>query len=609
MKNFELNKNIEESLDLEKLFYEQNIDLSKFFKSRKNIHKKIENLSLEPYKGDFGIDQKKHLLNRSLVGFSRAHYAELENLTLEESLDLIFNPEEISPPKYNFYNQFTKEVIESRSVDQVDRDVTPWLIQPGEPWVENPVNKFACHPALEFSLESWLIQNCIEQKTSIHWKLFLCILNIIPMHVGIGFGPKAGYQFLNTILSHCFASYKDLIYQITIDPCMLVYLNLHISQKDNPDENYARELQELYTVGKGKDSNFTENDVKEISKLLTGWRIKHFFPKQNNYAKGPLESIFDPENHDSSDKILSAFYMNSVVKGRKGPDGSRELNDLIDIIFETNEASKYLARRLYQFFINPLIPDEVEKNIITPLANIIKENNYNLANALKVLLGSKHFFDVNNYGSMIKDPLTFQAQIFKEIFLKAIDDYPVTPHSEKSLLLSDPVTREFYIYNMIRANNSKMGYDILHSPSVSGFVPYYQAPAYDMFWINSLTLQTKTHIAEQFGRGYFHTYLMGAPRSDKDGMNIKLPFVILEYNNPQNLDQLIEEISFRLLGSEIPNEAKSRIKESVLVGKNESYWTEYYNEFKNNPNNWRPFSQKLSEIFVQIIQLGEAYIY
>jgi len=390
---------------------------------------------------------------------------------------------------------------------------------------------------------------------------------------------------------------------------MLVYLNLHISQKDNPDENYARELQELYTVGKGKDSNFTENDVKEISKLLTGWKIKHFFPKQNNYATGPVESIFDPENHDSSDKTLSDFYMNSVIKGRKGSDGSKELNDLIEIIFETNEASKYLARRLYQFFINPVIPDEVEKNIITPLANIIKENNYNLANGLKVLLGSKHFFDINNYGSMIKDPLTFQAQIFKEIFLKTIDDYPETPHSEKSLMLSDPVTRKFYIYNMIRENNVKMGYDILYSPSVSGFVPYYQAPAYDMFWVNSLTLQTKTYIANGFGRGYFHTYLLGAPQSDKDGMDIKLPFVLLEYNNPQDLDQLIAEISFRLLGSEIPNEAKSRIKESVLVGKNESYWTEYYNEFKNNPNNWRPLSQKLSEIFVQIIQLGEAYIY
>jgi len=602
-------KNIDKPIDLEKLFYEQNIDFSSFFKRRKNTHKKIENFSLEPYEGVFGKEQKKHLLNRALVGFSNKHYSDIIELDLESTLDFLFQEEIIDPPIYNFYNQFTKEKIESRSADNVDGNITPWYIEPGETWIENPVNKFACHPALHWSLESWLLQKCIEQKTSVHWKLFLLIYNIIPMHIGIGFGPKAGYQFINTILENCFKSYKDLIYKITIDPCMLVYLNLHISQKDNPDENYARELQELYTVGKGENSKFNENDVKEISKLLTGWRLKYMFPKENDYLKGPLEAIFDPENHDTSDKKLSSFYNDTIIKGRTGSEGAMELQELIGVIFQTNESSMYLARRIYQFFVNPVIPEKAEENIISPLSLIIKENGYNLSKALKVLLGSQHFYDQNNYGTIIKDPLTFQAQIFKEIFLNYIDEYPETPHSQKTKLLSDPVTRKFYIYNMIRESNVRMGYDILYSPSVSGFIPYYQAPAFDMFWINSITLQRKTQLANSFGRGWFHTYLLGYPQGEKDNLNIKLPFILFEYEKPEILDDLISEITFRLLGSDIPNQAKLRIKDSVLAGKSDSYWTEFYYEFKNNQNNWRPFFQKISEIFVQILELGEAYIY
>ena len=72
---------------------------------------------------------------------------------------------------------------------------------------------------------------------------------------------------------------------------------------------------------------------------------------------------------------------------------------------------------------------------------------------------------------------------------------------------------------------------------------------------------------------------------------------------------MLSEVSFRLLGGEIPEKAIKRIKDSILSDKSDDYWTQYYQEFKGNPNNWHPFGQKLSEIFVQVLQLGEAHIY
>ena len=594
-------------IDLVKTFEHENPNY--FSKANKRFSAKPSNYSLEPYLGEWSDVQKKHLLNRAMVGFSKKHFDDIKNKSLEESLDFIFTPEEITPPIYNFYHQFSKKDIEERSKDQVSGIYAEWNVQPGETWINQPMNKFATHYAINYSLESWLLEKSIEQKTSIHWKLFYLIYNIIPMHIGIGFGAKSGYQFINTILDHCFGSYKDLIYYVTIDPCMLVYLNGNISQKDNPDENYARELQELYTVGKGPDSKFTEKDVKEISKILTGWKIKYMFPDQNNFEEGPIEVTFDPKNHDQTDKELSEFYNNSIIKGRSGDQGKEELNDLINIIFNTEEASKYLARRIYQFFVSPIIYDECEDLIITPLSNIIKESNYNISVAVKKLLGSQHFFDSTNYGSLIKDPLTFESQIIKEIFLRTIDNYPEVPHNQKQNMVSDPITRKFYMYQMVRGELTKMGYEILSSPSVSGFVPFYQSPAYDMFWINSITLQSKTQIANSYGRGYFHTYLLGAEQSNLDNLNIKLPFVLEDYTNPENLDLLLSEVSFRLLGGEIPEKTLKRIKESILSDKSDEYWAQYFQEFKSNPNNWRPFGQKLSEIFVQVLQLGEAHIY
>jgi len=149
-----------------------------------------------------------------------------------------------------------------------------------------------------------------------------------------------------------------------------------------------------------------------------------------------------------------------------------------------------------------------------------------------------------------------------------------------------------------------MGLEIASPPSVSGWPAYYQAPVYDLFWINSMTIKDRvdfTNSATQWG-----LYL-------DDGTNIVLDKVsyILNYSNSENLDKLIQEMSERLLGGDIPLRAKERIKQSILQGKNESYWTEAINEYRNNPSeqnknnlDWR-FQNLLSEFF----QLGEINLF
>ena len=141
-------------------------------------------------------------------------------------------------------------------------------------------------------------------------------------------------------------------------------------------------------------------------------------------------------------------------------------------------------------------------------------------------------------------------------------------------------------------------------PSVSGWPAFYQAPVYDLFWINSMTIKDRTQFtnsATQWG-----VYL-------EDGTNIVLDKVdyLLRYSNVDNLDNLILELSDRLLGSDIPFNAKERIKQSVLSGKSESYWTEAVDEYRNNPSeqNKNNLDWRIQNLLSQFFQLGEINLF
>src|SRR5690606_12614383 len=109
----------------------------------------------------------------------------------------------------------------------------------------------------------------------------------------------------------------------TVDVAMLIYLNGYLNTKTAPDENYARELLELFTLGKSEDSQYTEDDVKAAARILTGWRI--------NLSNGT--SFFSEVVHDTNDKNFSSFFNNTTIQGKTGPSGKDETDELIDMIF------------------------------------------------------------------------------------------------------------------------------------------------------------------------------------------------------------------------------------------------------------------------------------
>src|SRR5262249_40503652 len=118
---------------------------------------------------------------------------------------------------------------------------------------------------------------------------------------------------------------------------------------------------------------------------------------------------------EPADKRFSAFYGNTVIKGRQGSEaGKHELEELLSMIFRNNETALFICRKIYRWFVYYDIDEAVEEKVIEPMAATLRENNYDIKPVLKVLLSSNHFFDTSNYGVQIKSPIDFCVGLQRE---------------------------------------------------------------------------------------------------------------------------------------------------------------------------------------------------
>ncbi len=143
---------------------------------------------------------------------------------------------------------------------------------------------------------------------------------------------------------------------------MLLFLNGSTSTVQAPNENYGRELQELYTEGKGVNSLYTQTDVHNAARVLTG----HTIDSNYNY-------VFQAGNHDDQDKQFSAFYSNTVITGYSGAAGAGEVDNLFNMLLGTQECALFICRELYNFFVYYVDDATVESDVIAPLATVFPQ--------------------------------------------------------------------------------------------------------------------------------------------------------------------------------------------------------------------------------------------
>ena len=605
-------KNPQPPLDLEKIFNEERINLKALMDSRK-LTKEI-NKTLAPYTGEFGDAQKKHLLKRTMVGYASRHLKDLEGLTMDQAVDLIMTPHEMGEPVNNYYHEFPPEAYKEKYGTEDVGPGEPFISIPYTRPTENNMPDEAHGNERRQAIFSWVYHNMYSQPTSISWKFFLFLHNLTPVQQ-FG-GNKSIYAHLRLIFEGPFRSYKDFIYDLTMDPSMLEYLNLRLSRKETPDENYAREVQELFTVGKRPFSRYTESDVQAAARLLVGW---DFDWEKSIYGEGWKQTPrFNPNNHDTGDKQFSEFYGNTLIQGREGEAGAEELNDFLDMIFDTQEVSIYLARRLFQFFAYPVLSEYVEQNIILPLSEILRENNFNLSEGLKALLKSEYFYAPELENALLKGPFDFAMNLHKEFDILNGDLISHNREEDRQYLSFFPEEqsyfdskyydhgyRAFRIFRHFGGHYNNQGMEVLNPPSVSGWKAYYQEPVYDFFWLNSVTIKAKKRITDEVSQ-------WGAYLFDETNIRYSLDSFIKSFDTIEDLDLFLLELTDRFLGGGIPEKSIDRIKRNVL-GDNldKRYWSEAITRFKTDPsrNNYNTLFHKMREVLSQVFQLNEIHVH
>jgi len=425
---------------------------------------------LAQFTGTWNRQTALHLLRRTGFGHKKAHADVLQALTMSQAVDLVLavNPTPPAPP-INWYQPLW--------ADEVG---LPY----GADWTTSVINSITDGITTNIyrseGLKMWLTELAVNQDATIREKMVMFWYHLIPVDFNTVLdsnneycatnSARICYQYIKMFRDNCLGNFKSIIQQVALAPAMMYYLNNQANNLVAPDENFAREIMELFTLGKGPESQYTQNDVIAAAKVLTGWRV------ENLNSVSPT-TTFNPLFHDFSNKQFSSFFGNTVISGT----GATELTAFIDMIFAKSKiVSEYIVRRLYRFFVYYDIDANVESNVIVPLAQIFVNNNWNILPVLQTLFKSQHFYDIANRGVFIKSPFDLFVGSSRTFNLATTVSNPSNFYYQGYVWL-------FYNNVALRVMEQVMG----EMPNVSGWPPFYQVPTFHQLWINAITTQQR----------------------------------------------------------------------------------------------------------------------
>jgi uncharacterized protein (DUF1800 family) len=500
--------------------------------------------SLAPYIGTWDKEAVKHLLRRTMFGAKKDDISYFTGLGLNGSINQLLDTSSPLPAPP------VKEYAVGNAL------MPDTLIGPGETWVNDPNNDGTIASLRRGSFKKWWVGNMINQERTLRENMCIFWHNHFSTETNDVSNGQYIYKHHNLIRSNALGNIKSLTRAMSIDPAMLVYLNGQNNNKAAPDENYSREIQELFVIGKGPNADFSESDVKEAAKLLTGWRI--------NATK--IESFFDPNRHDSTNKQFSSFYGNKIITGRTGATaGDLELTDLINMLFANDEAALFLCRKLYIWFIYYKITPEVEAGIIAPLAKLLRDSNYEVKPVLKALLSSDHFYDMMNRGCQIKSPIDMMIGLLREFEVK----FPAP----------DMFTTSYGVWNQMLSYFTNLQQNLGDPPDVSGWKAYYQQPGFYEYWVNTDTLPKRIQYLEALVTS---GYTVSGFKVVVDGVNY-----VRKMAAPRDPNKLIDELADHILGIPISAQHKAQLKRDILLSgqSDDLYWATAWDLYLSTPSN------------------------
>ena len=526
---------------------------------------------IQPYGGPWTNTQVIHLLRRTMFGAKKADVDFFSGMSMSQAVDTLLNVPLAQPqPPVKTY---------ASSTLAGDPDIA---IPAGSTWVNINTTDGGINGQRRNSLKSWWLGLMLNQDRNILEKMVLFWHQHFATEANDISKGIWCYQNNVTLRTQALGNFKSFVKAVTLDTGMLRYLNGYLNTKTVPDENYARELQELFTVGKGIDDAtppYSEDDVKAASKVLTGWNVDN-----NTNA-----TIFQLSRHDTANKQFSSYYNNRIITGNNTANaGNIELDALLSMIFEKQDVALHICRKLYRFFVYYDIDAATEANVISPLADVFRNNNYNIAPVLSALFKSEHFYDVLNQGCLIKSPMDAIVGMCREFSV--------------SFPQATDFATNYFMWYTLQTVGTNLQQNIGDPPSVAGWSAYYQRPQFHQLWINSDTLPKRNQFADT----------MNANGYTRQGKTIKIDHTVFAASmpNPSNPNLLIEDSIKYLLTLPLSQTSRDQIKKDILLSGQTSdhYWTNAWNGYISNPadmTNANIVKTRLKNLYQYLMRLAE----
>ncbi|RYF84772.1 MAG: DUF1800 family protein [Chitinophagaceae bacterium] len=580
---------------------------------------------LQPYTGTWSEWELLHLLRRTNFGWKKAWVDTLLPLSPLAAVDAVLTITPTPPaPPVNWYQKFSAdESVLTGNNNATDNPAIGY----GADWTahyfpNNATTNYTGQTTNHYRMDAlrrWLFGLTLTGDYSIREKMVWFWFHFLPIdfetifqssnsHINTN-SARFFYRYFKLFRDNALGNFKTLIRALAVEPSMMYYLNNQANSATAPDENFARELMELFTLGKDDPANtYTQNDVVEAAKVLTGWRV------QNVNTATPVTN-FVASSHKQGNKVFSSFFNNTTITGQTGAAGANELDALLNMIFaKSTEVSRYICRRLYRFFVYYDIDANIEANVIVPLAQTFVANNWNIKPVIEQLLKSQHFFDVANRGVYIKAPFDLVAGTLNSFAVNTagapVSANDPTPDPEEQYRIWSKYN-DGYCLSM----EQQMG----SIPNVSGWNAYYQTPAYHQYWINSNSVQKRfAFIRDLISNSHTVTGVLsnGANRRfSADTVAFAQQFGNAIAADPNTL--VATSIKY-LLPLDLSQAQKDALKGRTLLYQQttDNYWTtawnNWYNATQANPqvpatiaSTRAIIESRLKSLYTEICQLAE----
>lgn len=532
--------------------------------------------SLTPYTGKLGTRLAAHLLRRTTYNYNRSRIDEFAQFTPQQALNELLKQDPL---------------FLSDPLDPED----------GQPWVNVNRTPASGVGQLKNSTTYWWLDEARRDRSIGHKMAFF----IHTCFVCSGDAGHGYYLFdhLALLRKYALGNFRQLAEKMVLDNLMLYFLDNTLNNKDRPNENFAREFFELFTIGKGEQigpedyTNYTEQDIREAARLLTGFKASDrgsYFDPDTNIPRGFAQL----NQHDTGNKTFSAAFQNRIITGAtSSQEMYRELTSFVDMIYEQEATAFFTCRKLYRFFVNRNITPEIEQDIITPLAATFRDNNYEILPVLEQLFASQHFYDLDDnnstdqiIGSLIKSPLDLWVGAMNHFHIDVPD---VQTETYKHYI-------DYYREVVRFIHFDQAGFRFFFPTLVAGYPGYYQGPDYDRNWFNGSTIIARYTYPKVFLTG--RRILING---DTAGVILDIVNYIDQAENisdPENAETLVREL-LQYIFPEAPSQDRLNyfLNDVFLQGLSPLNWKFEWQNYKSSGDD--------SDIKIQLNNLIEGIMY